>query len=328
MKNSLGSIVSNMLGKGQPAKPSISGRDTPIVELSARETAAPAGPAIPEKSEEYWTRHNVTLHHLFQTVEESLNFIEWRNLQHPYYIELMPVSGFDGKVVLDYGCGPGHDLVGFATESKPSRLIGMDVSRTSLAESELRMPLHGTKAELMQISEADPRIPLPDASVDVIHSSGVLHHTPDPGRIMREFRRVLKPTGYAQVMVYNYDSLWVHLYVAYQRMLVEGLHSDKSLREAFTASTDGPDCPISECYTPQEFLDMARRAGLGGTLRGVAMSAWEMKLFPQRWDALLDKGLPSVSRKFLYELTVNERGIPCYRGNVAGVDACFELRSA
>ena len=27
----------------------------------------------------------------------------------------MPVSGRDGDIVLDYGCGPGHDLVGFMT---------------------------------------------------------------------------------------------------------------------------------------------------------------------------------------------------------------------
>jgi ubiquinone/menaquinone biosynthesis C-methylase UbiE len=323
MKNTLRSIVGSVLGKRQESGPPVPDQGATAAS-SVPETAAE--PASHEKSEEYWTRHNVTLHRVFQSVEESLSFIEWRNLQHPYYIEFMPVTGFDGKVVLDYGCGPGHDLVGFATESKPARLIGMDVSCTSLAESELRMRLHRVKAEFSQIAENDPRIPLPDASVDVIHSSGVLHHTPDPERILGEFRRVLKPTGHAQIMVYNYDSLWMHLYVAYQLMLVEGRSSGKSLRQAFTASTDGPDCPISECYTPQEFLAMAGRAGLGGRLHGVAMSAWEMKLFPQRWDALLDKRLPSMSRKFLYELTLNERGIPCYRGNVAGVDACFEVR--
>jgi ubiquinone/menaquinone biosynthesis C-methylase UbiE len=278
-----------------------------------------------ESSEAYWTRHNVTMHHAFKTPEESLNFIEWRNLQYAYYIELMPVAGFDGKVVLDFGCGPGHDLIGFALESRPARLIGMDVSVSSMAEAELRLRLHGVRAELIQIAESDKCIPLPDASVDVIHSSGVLHHIQDPQRIMQEFRRVLRHSGHVQVMVYNYNSLWMHLYVAYQRMLVEGLSSGKTLREAFTASTDGADCPISECYTAEEFLLMARRAGFSGKLRGMAISAWEMKLFPLRWDAFLDKRLPSESRRFLYELTLDQRGIPRYRGHVAGVDACFEL---
>jgi SAM-dependent methyltransferase len=283
--------------------------------------------STPETAEQYWTRHNITLHHVFASVEESLNFIEWRNIQHPYYAELMPVGGWNGKTVLDYGCGPGHDLIGFAEQNHQLRLIGMDVSPTSLAETELRLGLHGKEAELVRIGENDPQLPLPDGSIDVIHSSGVLHHTPDPERIMREFARVLKPDGVAQIMVYNCDSVWMHIYVAYQRMLVEGLSAGKSLREAFTASTDGPDCPISECYAPDEFLAMAQRAGLRGKLRGVAISSWEMKWFAHRWDALLDKRLPSESRRFIYELTLDERGIPCYRGNVAGVDACFELRT-
>ena len=279
-----------------------------------------------ESSEAYWTRHNVTLHKTFQSREESFDYIDWRNRQHPDYIAHMPVDRGGGKVVLDYGCGPGHDLIGFATSNPPARLIGMDVSATSLAESEARLALHGAAGEIVKIDEAAALLPLPDASVDIIHSSGVLHHTPDPERILREFRRVLKPDGYAQIMVYNYDSLWLHLYVAYSRMLVEGLYAGKSLREAFTASTDGPDCPISACYKPQEFLDLAARAGLTGRLRGVAMSAWEMKLLPLRWDALLERRLPAESRQFLADLTLDQRGIACWRGQVAGVDACFELR--
>jgi ubiquinone/menaquinone biosynthesis C-methylase UbiE len=295
-----------------------------IPEARSGRRAAEAASA--GSSETYWTDHNVTLHRIFQSVDESLDYIEWRNLQYPYYIELMPVSGVDGKVVVDYGCGPGHDLVGFATASRPARLIAIEVSKTSLAEAHLRMLLHGKLAEFVGISENEIPLPLPDASVDVVHCSGVLHHTPDPERTLREFRRILKPDGYAQIMVYNYDSLWVHLYVAYQRMLVDGLSSGKTLRQAFTSSTDGPDCPISECYTPGEFLAMASRVGLGGKLRGIASSAWEMKLLPLRWDALMDRRLPLESRRFLYELTLDERGIACYRGQVAGIDACFELR--
>ncbi|MGB4101370.1 MAG: methyltransferase domain-containing protein [Alphaproteobacteria bacterium] len=280
-----------------------------------------------ESSEAYWTRHNVTLHKTFQSREESFDYIDWRNRQHPYYLDHMPVDRGGGKVVLDYGCGPGHDLIGFATApSPPARLIGMDVSATSLAESQARLALHGATGEIVKIDEGATQLPLPDASVDIIHSSGVLHHTPDPENILREFCRILKPDGYAQIMVYNYDSLWLHLYVAYQRMLVEGLYAGKTLREAFTASTDGPNCPISECYKPEEFLGMATRSGLTGTLRGVAMSAWEMKCFAQRWDALLEWRLPAESRRFLSELILDNRGIPLWRGQVAGVDACFEVR--
>ena len=68
-----------------------------------------------EDNEAYWTRHNVTLHAAFPTVEASLEYFDWRNDQYPGYIDLMPVQGQDGKVVLDYGCGPGTTSSASAT---------------------------------------------------------------------------------------------------------------------------------------------------------------------------------------------------------------------
>src|SRR5713226_1608855 len=58
-------------------------------------------------NESYWTGHNITNHQRFPSAQASLEYLDWRNDQYPGYIDLMPVSGQDGQVVLDYGCGPG-----------------------------------------------------------------------------------------------------------------------------------------------------------------------------------------------------------------------------
>src|SRR5262245_30130033 len=108
-------------------------------------------------SESYWTRHNVTGHRVFSSVAESLAYVDWRNDQYVGYIDLMPVTGWGDAVILDFGCGPGNDLVGFGTLSKPAKLIGMDVSTTSLTEAESRLQLHGIRAELVKIDERDDR---------------------------------------------------------------------------------------------------------------------------------------------------------------------------
>lgn len=276
-------------------------------------------------SEEYWTEVNVTGHRIFNSREESLNFLEWRNLQYLGYEDYMPTHGHDGKVVLDYGCGPGHDLVGFVERSRPARLIAMDVSPTSLVEARHRLSHHGGAVEWKRISETSPTLPLPDASVDVAHSSGVLHHTPDPLRILKEFRRVLAPGGHAQIMVYNYDSVFVHLHIAYLEMLAAGKFPGMTVREAFQRSTDGPDCPISLCYRPADFIALCREAGFKAELTGVAVAMLEMQILPKRFDALLDARLPSEHRRFLYDLTFDAQGCPLYRGARAGVDACFRL---
>ncbi|MGE0385648.1 MAG: class I SAM-dependent methyltransferase [Gammaproteobacteria bacterium] len=279
-----------------------------------------------KSSQAYWTGVNVTEHHRFRSAQESLQYLRWRNAIYLDYGELMPVGGVDGKVVLDYGCGPGHDVIGFGTQSRPARLIGMDVSPTSLAEARERASLHGFAVEFVRIDENDVRLPLEDASIDVIHSSGVLHHTPDPVRIMGEFRRVLKPGGYVQVMVYNHDSIFLHLLVGYLKRVLEPGFEGLSRRQVFTRSTDGPGCPISECYRPAEWIALCARAGFDASYRGAAISTMEMSILNRRFDAIHDRRLDEDSREFLLALRFDDRGVPRFQGHTAGIDACYELR--
>ena len=274
---------------------------------------------------EYWTEHNVTSHHEFATPLESLDYFQWRNDQYFNYIELMPVSGFDGQRVMDYGCGPGHDLVGCGIFSKCRRLVGADVSSSSVRESRARMTLHGIAAEVMLLEADTPALPFEDGAFDHVHSSGVLHHTPDPVGILGELRRVLRPGGTANVMVYNYDSLWVHLYVAYQRMIVQGVHPGEPLREQFRRSTDGDQCPISNCYRQSEWIAVCEKAGFEAIHSGSAISVFELSLLERRFAAVMERRLPAESREFLKALEFDRRGLPTYRGQHAGIDACYRL---
>ena len=275
---------------------------------------------------DYWTRYNVTLHRRFGSAEESLAYLRWRNDQYDGYGELMPVAGQDGRVVLDFGCGPGHDLIGFATSSKPARLIGIDVSPSSLAEAEARLRLHNAACELVHLDAAATELPLPTGCVDYVHSSGVLHHLPDPLSWLREFRRVLRRGGEARIMVYNHDSVWMHLLVAYMKRVLEKAFLDLSLEEAFARTTDGEDCPIAEVYRPEEFLALAGEAGFEAHFAGAAVSMQEARIMPYRWDAIQDRATPEPSRRFLLELNIDDRGLPRYRGHGAGIDGCFRLR--
>jgi SAM-dependent methyltransferase len=297
-------------------------------QLLARKTITSLIGDDSNSSSQYWTRHNVTSHQNFSCIEESLEYFHWRNDQYFNYIELMPVDGCNGKTVLDYGCGPGHDLIGFGTYSKCKRLVGVDVSPSSLAESEARINLHGIHAETVLIPNDTTRLPFEDASFDHIHSSGVLHHTPDPLAILKELKRVLSPGGTVHVMVYNYDSIWMHLYVAYKRSIAEGLYSGESLRDQFRRSTDGEDCPISNCYRPAEWIALCESAGFVANYLGAAISMHETSLLPLRFAAIQDRRLPSESREFLKDLQFDEKGYPKYAGNYAGVDACYRLTLA
>ncbi len=281
---------------------------------------------VDQASQDYWTRHNVTLHKTFANAQESTEYLQWRNAQYHLYEQLMPLSGFDGLSIVDYGCGPGHDLVGFATLSQPSRLTGLDISQTSLEQAKARLSLHNVGATLIQLDASTVGIPMESGTVDYVHSSGVLHHTPRPDLILGEFLRILKPGGKCRIMIYNYESLWMHLYVAYQKRIVEGLYKDMSLEQAFGRFTDGEDCPISRAYRPSEWVALARNAGFECSYAGAAISLWEAEVFhTQRFQALMDQRFTGESRRFLTGLTVDSQGYPRHQGVLAGVDACFLL---
>jgi len=282
-------------------------------------------------SQEYWTIHNVTYHYEFKTIEDSLDYFWWRTLQYIPLIELLPVNKASEKVVLDYGCGPGNDLVGFTTYSTPKRLIGMDVSITSLKEAENRLKLHNANVEFIHINEKDETLPLEDSSIDIINCSGVLHHIIEPIKVLKEFKRVLKDDGYAQVMVYNYDCIFTHLYIAYMIMILENKYKNLTKKQIYAKLSDGyedpngPECPKADCYKPEEFIEIVKKANLNCEFTGSTISSLEMNWLNKRFDALLNPKLDTESRQFLHDLTFNNRGLPLYKGSVAGLGGCYKI---
>jgi SAM-dependent methyltransferase len=277
-------------------------------------------------STEYWTRYHVDSPDKgFSSVKESLEHLEWRNNQYPGHLSLMPVDQANDSVVLDYGCGPGNDIIGFGVYSNPQKIIAVDVSDTSIKLAQQRAKLHTLDIAFYKLNESSIELPLENNSVDIIHSAGVLHHTPNPQEILKELGRVLKKDGYMQIMVYNRDSIWMHLHVAYEMKVLNGLYSSISLDEAFSRTTDGEGCPIANCYTPDSFLSLANQANLNGEHLGSTMSLFELKRLPMLKDALNNNKLNNESRDFLNNITFNNKNWPLFNNKVAGINSYFRL---
>lgn len=263
---------------------------------------------------------------IFQSKEESLTYFHWRTEQYIDYLKYMPVAGYDGEIVLDYGCGPGHDLVGFVEYSRPVRLIGMDVSKPSLDQAAHRLGLHGAVPEFIHIDEDTARLPLSDAAVDYIHCSGVLHHVPDPVKVLREFRRILKADGCVRIMVYNYNCVWLHLFAAYTVRFTQSSGQGLSVQEAFKRSTDTAACPISHAWMADDVAELCLQSGFRSEHLGNAIAVRELAILQDRFEAVLVPELEEEHRRFLLGLTFDNRGVPYFKGQVAGIDACYLLR--
>ncbi|HUQ32927.1 MAG TPA: class I SAM-dependent methyltransferase [Pyrinomonadaceae bacterium] len=277
----------------------------------------------------YWGEHTVNSKP-FRTARESEDYLVWRASVYPKFKELMEHYGeHDDQVILDYGCGPGNDVVGFAIYTKAKKVIGIDVSSKALALANHRLALHEVnpeKIELIHSSDSLSSVPLEDGSVDYIHCAGVLHHTSNPQILLKEFYRVLRPGSRACIMVYNRDSLWFHLYTAYVRMIVQGDFQGLSLTEAFTRNTDGENCPIARCYQPDEFISICQEAGFSCEYAGGYLSDTELQSYRKHHKAALrDKKLADEHKRFISELVFDDEGLPRYQGKYAGIGGVYWL---
>jgi hypothetical protein len=60
-----------------------------------------------------------------------------------------------------------------------------------------------------------------------------------------EFKRIMKPGAEGRLMLYNRDSVMYHVWIAYAQLIVNNAFPGLTVDQAFTKSTDGPECPVS-----------------------------------------------------------------------------------
>jgi len=81
---------------------------------------------------------------------------------------------------------------------------GVDLTEAAIELSRKRFELFGLRGAF-RVADAE-NLDFTDESFDLVYSHGVLHHTPDTARAVREIHRVLKPGGRAIVMLYHRGS--------------------------------------------------------------------------------------------------------------------------
>jgi len=99
-----------------------------------------------------------------------------------------------GETVLDLGSGAGLDAIIASWQVGPSgKVIGVDLNPAMCRKAEAHAAATGSSMECHPgRMEA---IPVPDASVDVVISNGVINLSFQKRRVIQEVFRVLKPGG-------------------------------------------------------------------------------------------------------------------------------------
>jgi arsenite methyltransferase len=102
----------------------------------------------------------------------------------------------EGEVVLDIGSGGGIDTVLAAHHVGPTgRVIGLDMLAEMCERGRSAVKEAGVAAWCDLREGEMEAIPLPDASIDVVISNGVINLSPRKSRAFAEITRVLRPGG-------------------------------------------------------------------------------------------------------------------------------------
>jgi SAM-dependent methyltransferase len=104
--------------------------------------------------------------------------------------------------VLEIGCGLGTDGAQFAEAG--ADYTGVDLTEAAVDLARKRFELFDLPGKL-QTADAE-NLDFADESFDLVYSHGVLHHTPETAKAVKEVHRVLRPGGRAVVMLYHRGS--------------------------------------------------------------------------------------------------------------------------
>jgi len=159
-----------------------------------------------ENVKDFWESH---VNNEYYTAEKRgsdayFSEIEQRRYRTHYHLEELfaSLTGSHGRL-LEVGSGIGVDSIQLAK-------CGFDVTAVDLTESALTVARDFAAARGVSIDfrlgNAEG-LDFADQSFDAAYSFGVLHHTPDIERSVKEVHRVLRPGGAAYVMLYHRWSL-------------------------------------------------------------------------------------------------------------------------
>jgi ubiquinone/menaquinone biosynthesis C-methylase UbiE len=152
---------------------------------------------------------------------------EYRYDKLNYLPQVVDFPSYQGKSLLEVGCGAGIDLVRFARAG--AVVTGIDLSQVCIDLARKNIEQNGLSADLRVMNGESMQFH--DDSFDVVYAHGVLQYTADAGKMIAEIHRVLKPDGQAILMVYNRNS-WLNLMRQLTKVPLE--HEDAPVLKKFS----------------------------------------------------------------------------------------------
>lgn len=173
----------------------------------------------------------------FEAVENHRYEVE------PFIHSIAQFTRYKGKRVLEIGVGAGTDHLQWARVG--ADLYGVDLTDVGILTTGKRLETYGLSSKLQRIDAEI--LPFEDEYFDVVYSWGVIHHSEFPENIIKEIRRILKPSGQFIGMLYQRPSL-----TTFRVWLKHGLFKGKPFRSFRDVLYNHVESIGTKAYTQDE----------------------------------------------------------------------------
>jgi len=210
----------------------------------------------------YWDARPCNIRHSTKPVgsKEYFDEVEARKyLVEPHIPAFAEFERWNGKRVLEVGCGIGTDSINFARAG--AQLTAVELSSESLRIAEQRADVMGVadRIRFVQANAEELRSALDHEPFDLVYSFGVIHHTPHPERALAEMRALTGPGGTLKLMVYHRRS-WKVFWIVAKEGRARFWKTDELVAEHSEAQTG---CPVTHSYTRGQGRVLVESSGFG-----------------------------------------------------------------
>lgn len=183
---------------------------------------------------------------VMDTPEEALDYNRMDHSEvNRLFAEQLRTAGFEGGDVLDVGTGTALIPIELCRQAKLQplpqrmRIMAIDMAVEMLNLARYNIEIAGAR-EQIQLSQIDAKqMPFSSEMFDAVISNSIVHHIPEPARVIAECVRVLRPGGLMFIRdLMRPDSEWqvqqfVQLYTGQENAHSQQMFAD-SLRAALT----------------------------------------------------------------------------------------------
>lgn len=203
---------------------------------------------ILKKVKAYWNDRPCNIRHSKEPLGTSSYFCEVEAKKYkvePHIYSFADFSSWEGKKILEIGCGLGTESINFARSG--AQVTVLDLSEKSLEIARKRAEVFNLSDQItFYVGNAEVLNEIiPAQEFDLIWSFGVIHHTPNPEKVIECIKEYMNPSTQLRMMVYNKLS-WKVLWILIKYGKGAFWNIDKLVAQHSEAQTG---CPVTYTYT-------------------------------------------------------------------------------